>query len=96
MHCGEPLKGAQRVVRPGGGELLEFVTLHVPLLPGMVAPSIAGDIRIAPGIVEEGVMAVGDETALKHGMAVRAIAEIKPEEGVYACRFVPVTEGAAQ
>ena len=41
-------------------------------------------------------MAVGDETALRHGMTVRAIAEMKPEEGVYACRFVPVNEGAAQ
>ena len=96
MHCGSPLSEAQRVTRPGGGELLEFVTLHVPLLPGMAAPSIAGDIRIAPGIVEEGVMAVGDETALRHGMTVRAIVEMKPEEGVYACRFVPVNEGAAQ
>ena len=46
MHCGSPLSEAQRVTRPGGGELLEFVTLHVPLLPGMAAPSIAGDIRI--------------------------------------------------
>jgi uncharacterized OB-fold protein len=96
MHCGDPLGNAQRVARPGGGELLEFVTLHVPLLPGMVAPSIAGDIRIAPGIVEEGVVAVPDDQLLKHGMALRAVAEVRPEEGVYACRFVPVNEGAVQ
>lgn len=96
MHCGEPLSTAQRVSRPGGGELLEFVTLHVPLLPGMAAPSIAGDIRIAPGVVEEGVMAVADEAALRHGMVVRAIADWKPEEGVYDCRFVPAKEGATQ
>jgi uncharacterized OB-fold protein len=96
MHCGDPLSAAQRVTRPGGGELLEFVTLHVPLLPGMAAPSIAGDIRIAPGIVEEGVVAVANDGVLKHGMALRAVAQVKPDDGVYACRFVPVEEGAMQ
>lgn len=96
MHCGSPLNDAPRVSLPGGGELLEFVTLHVPLLPGMVAPNIAGDIRIAPGIVEEGVISVPDESVLRHGMALRAIAEMREADGVYACRFVPVGEEVVQ
>ena len=89
-HCGDPLVDAQKLSRPGGGELLEYVTLHVPLAPGMAAPSIAGDVRIAGGIVEEGVISVSDETALRHGMALRAIADVREAQGVYACRFVPV------
>jgi uncharacterized OB-fold protein len=89
-HCGDPLVDAQKVGRPGGGELLEYVTLHVPLAPGMAAPSIAGDVRIADGIVEEGVISVSDETALRHGMALRAVADVREAQGVYACRFVPV------
>lgn len=96
MHCGQPLEGAVQVVRPGGGELLEFVTLHVPLMPGMAAPSIAGDIRIAPGIIEEGVIAVADETLLRPGMALRAVAAVNEADGVYACRFVPENQEAVQ
>lgn len=96
MHCGAPLSEERKVTRPGGGELLEFVTLHVPLSPGMKAPSIAGDIRIAKGIVEEGVIAVADESALKPGMALIAIAEIQQAEGTYGCRFVPSSTQEAQ
>jgi uncharacterized OB-fold protein len=94
-HCGDPLAGAQKLSRPGGGELLEYVTLHVPLAPGMAAPSIAGDVRIADGIVEEGVISVSDETALRHGMALGAVADVREAQGVYACRFVPVDAKAA-
>jgi uncharacterized OB-fold protein len=88
-HCGDPLIDARKVRRPGGGELLEYVTLHVPLAPGMPAPSIAGDVRIADGIVEEGVISVRHETVLHPGMAVRAMADVRAADGVYACRFVP-------
>ena len=42
MHCGQPLDAVAPEVRPGGGTLLEYVTLHVPLAPGLPAPSIAG------------------------------------------------------
>ena len=90
MHCGDPLHHATRITRPGEGELLEWVTLHVPLLPGMAAPSVAADIRLAPGIVEEGVLAVADDAALRPGMALRAVAAVNAAEGVYGCRFVPV------
>jgi uncharacterized OB-fold protein len=95
MHCGDPLQDAQTLRRPGGGELLEFVTLHVPLTPGMVVPSIAGDVRIAPGIVEEGVIGVKDEGSLRPGMRLRAVAEPDEAQGVYACRFVPEEQGAS-
>lgn len=93
--CGHPLEEAQTLRRPGGGELLEYVTLYVPLAPGMSTPSIAGDVRIADGIVEEGVIGVDDEASLRPGMALRAVAVPLEAQGVYACRFVPVEQEVA-
>lgn len=92
QHCGVSLDGAERIARAGCGELLEFVTIHVPLRPDMAAPSIAGDIRIADGVVQEGLLVVDEETQLRHGMAVRAVAVPLPGGDYYACRFVPVVE----
>ena len=93
-HCGDPLTEATRLTRPGQGELLEFVTIHVPLMPGMNAPAIAGDIRLAEGIVEEGVIAVKDESVLRTGLTLKAVADVREALGVYACVFVPMNEGA--
>ncbi|WP_092002624.1 zinc ribbon domain-containing protein [Polaromonas sp. OV174] len=94
-HCGDALVDAQKVSRPGGGELLEYVTLHVPLVPGVVAPRIAGDIRIADGVVEEGMIAAEDGAALSPGVMLQAVAEMRDAEGVYACRFVPANAKVA-
>lgn len=94
-HCGDALQDAQTVARPGGGTLLEFVTLHVPLLPGLQTPRIAGDIRIADGVVEECVIAVPDESELHVGMALRAVAVAQPSGEMFDCRFVPAQAGGA-
>ncbi|CAA2109379.1 Zn-ribbon domain-containing OB-fold protein [Variovorax paradoxus] len=94
MHCGHPAGDNAPVARPGGGTLLEYVTLHVPLVPGMPAPSIAGDIRIAPQVVEEGVIAVNDEGMLSPGMALRAVAVPLAGGERYGCAFVPEQEAA--
>lgn len=94
-HCGDALQDAQTVARPGGGTLLEFVTLHVPLLPGLQTPRISGDIRIADGVVEEGVIAVPDESELHVGMALRAVAVAQPSGEMFDCRFVPAQAGGA-
>jgi hypothetical protein len=75
--------------------LLEYVTLHVPLVPGMPAPSIAGDIRIAEQVVEEGVIAVDDESALHPGMALAGGGRCRwPPATATAARFVPAQEAA--
>ncbi len=92
MHCGHALEGAEHVARPGGGTLLEYVTLHAALVPGMALPSIAGDIRIADNVVEEGVIGVADESALAQGMAMRAVAVPLPAGTHYGCQFVPARE----
>ncbi|MDB5816684.1 MAG: hypothetical protein JWQ11_324 [Rhizobacter sp.] len=89
MHCGASLVDAEAVRKPGGGQLLEWVTLHVALVPGLAAPSIAADIRIEDGIVEEGVIDVADEALLDHGMTLRAVAVPTAGGDSYSCRFRP-------
>jgi len=92
MHCGGPLDEAEQVVLPGEGTLMEYVTLHVALVPGMPVPAVAGDIRIADGIVEQGVIGVADESGLRPGMALSAIAAFDDDGQTYRCAFVPVEE----
>lgn len=89
MHCGSSLESADLVTQPGEGTLLEFVTLHVPLTPGMSAPRIAGDVRIAEDVVEEGVIGCTDESLLSPGMPLRAIAVPLPSGTHFGCRFMP-------
>lgn len=89
MHCGHPVDASAQVARPGGGTLLEYVTLHVPMVPGLPAPSIAGDIRIADQVVEEGAIGVADESLLAPGMAMRAVAVPLATNEHYGCHFVP-------
>ena len=91
-HCGDSLKDAAQVARPGHGTLMEYVTLHVPLLPGMEVPRIAADILLEAGPIEEGVIQGTDEAALRVGMALRAVAVPVPGGEFFACRFAP-TEG---
>lgn len=95
MHCGQPTEGAETVALPGGGTLMECVTVHVPLFPGMVAPCVVADIRIAPQVVEEGVIAVDDESRLAPGATLKAIAVADMAAEVFDCRFVPADAEAA-
>ncbi len=90
MHCGHPVDASVQVRRPGGGTLLEYVTLHVAMAPGLPTPSIAGDISIAEQVVEEGVIGVADESLLAPGMAMRAMAVPLASGEHYGCQFVPV------
>lgn len=89
MHCGDSLEHAAHIARPGIGTLLEYITVHVPLAPGMPAPIIAGDIRLAEGMVEEAVITAADEAALHPGMAMIAVANIDEQGRTFSCAFVP-------
>lgn len=95
-HCGSTLQDAPQVARPGTGTLLEYVTLHVPLLPGMAVPRVAADIQLTEdGLIEEGVLAATDEAGLRIGMRLCAIAVPAPAGESFDCRFVPAQEVAA-
>ena len=54
------------------------------------------DILIEEGLIEEGVVAAADESALRVGMALRAVAVALPGGETFACRFVPAAAGAAE
>lgn len=95
MHCGDALERAEQIVRPGTGILIEAITLHTALVPGMAAPSVVGDIQIADDIVEEGVIGVASESDLQPGMTLKAVAAAEPTGTHYTCHFVPVSAGAA-
>ena len=96
MHCGDALDKGLMLTRPAIGTLLEYATLHVPLTPGMAAPSIAGDVLLAQGIVEEGVIAVADDKLLAPGMTLKAVAKVRDAEGTYGCEFIPADREAAR
>jgi len=96
MHCGASLQGVEPVAKPGTATLLEFVTLHVSLVPGMAVPSIVGDLRLEDGIIEEGVIAgVADESALRHGMSLRATPQFIEASQTFECVFTPTAPEAS-
>lgn len=104
-RCGAARDSGDEVSRPARGELLNWVTVHVDLVPGLKAPYVVGEVRLAPGVVEEVLIEVSAETQLSVGqqMVARAPAAqatgsgndsvVKP-----ALRFVPATTvaGGAQ
>ncbi len=97
---GCPLCGAapERVAEEelsGRARLLEFITIHTPVAPGLKPPVVVGEAEIAPGIVEEIELGV-QEDRLTLGMEVQAVPVEIGKDGarVAAIRFVPA-EGPA-
>ena len=50
--------------------LLNFVTVHTALAPGLQVPAVIGEVALAPGLVEEARIDVANEDALTLGMAL--------------------------
>lgn len=98
-HYGCPRCGAEPVeVREetldGRATLLNFLTLHTRLTPTLPVPLVVGEAEIAPGMIQE-IMLAGDQEQYHDKMVVQAVpVEItKDDAQVIACRFVP--EGTA-
>lgn len=90
--CGAPGEGGKTVRRPGICTLHNVLTVHQNLEPTLKAPYVVGEIELADGIVEEGVLAVDDETAVAPGMTVHAVAAPHPgDPSLFVCRFAPPT-----
>lgn len=88
--CGTPSEHGKIVRRPGICKLHNVLTVHQNLEPTLKAPYVVGEIELAPGIVEEGVLAVEDESAVAPGMTVHAMAAPHPvDAGLFVCRFAP-------
>jgi uncharacterized OB-fold protein len=50
--------------------LLNFVTVHTALAPGLQVPAVIGEVALAPGLVEEARIDVANEDVLTLGMAL--------------------------
>lgn len=94
--CGAPADSGELVARPARGVLLEYVTVHAPLVKGMEPPFVVGDVALAPGVVEEVVLAVDDEAALAPGIEVVGLAWPDADGQRYECRFAPATGARAE
>lgn len=72
------------VACPRAPVLKNFVTLHAELAPGLPVPCVIGEVELAPGVIEEALIAVADESTLTLEMPLRA--EPRGDEG---WQFVP-------
>lgn len=88
--CGAPGESCIEEELSGEATLLEFITIHGTVVPGVNPPIVVGEAEIAPGIVEEIELGV-HEDQLRLGMMIQAVpVEIdRSDETVIACRFVP-------
>ncbi len=78
--------GLETVELGGPATLLACITLHQPVLPGVVPPLVVGRLHFAEGLVVDGVL---DGTAEPPpGTPMRAV--VVAEDGVLVCRFRPV------
>lgn len=76
----------EQVELSGQATLLACITLHQPVLPGVVPPLVVARLQLAEGPVVDGVL---DGTAEPPpGTAMRAV--LVAEDGALACRFRPV------
>ncbi|MCA0873562.1 hypothetical protein LCL97_22245 [Seohaeicola saemankumensis] len=92
-RCGaEPGRVAEQAL-DGRATLLSFATIHSRLSPLITPPCVVGEAEIAPGLIEE-IMLAGEESQYADGMAVRAVGvEItRGDTAVLACRFEPAED----
>jgi uncharacterized OB-fold protein len=68
--------------------LRNFITLHGDVVPGLTPPVVVGEVEIAPGVVEEALIAVDDEAQLKLDMPMEAIGA-DPADTQRGLRFRP-------
>lgn len=91
--CGRPADALETVPPPAIPRLRNFVTLHAPLVPGLEPPCVIGEVELAPGVVEEALIDVADESALRLDMP---LAVVDRGEAGAPTRFAfrPAEEGA--
>lgn len=77
----------------GRARLLEFVTIHTRIAPGLRPPVVVGEAEIAPGLYEEIEIGV-PEDRLTLNMELQAIPVAIERDDVssLAIRFVPVAD----
>ncbi len=71
------------------------VTLHAQLHPDLPAPCVIGEVELAPGVVEEAVLDLTDESAAVLGMPLKPIA-IRQDDGAVRWRFASLAQKECQ
>lgn len=86
-HCGAEAAALQAVTPPDVPRLLNFVTVHAELAPGLPVPCVIGEVLLAADLVEEALIEEVSEEGLQLGMALRP----RAVEGgaTVGWRFVP-------
>lgn len=92
--CGAGSESLLAKPLPGPAILRNAVTVHAELAPGLPVPCVVGEIELAPGVIEEALLQVADESELKLGTAVEPL-HLGEAGGTSPWRFVPVKELAA-
>ena len=95
-HCGAAPAQLRTEACAASVRLLNFVTVHAPLAPGLKVPAVIGEVALAPGLVEEVRIDVADESALTLGMALMPEwrAEVEGAAGSWVFRPVTAEVGA--
>ncbi|WOB06642.1 hypothetical protein [Piscinibacter gummiphilus] len=78
-----------KVPMPQTPVLRNFITLHGDVVPGLTPPVVVGEVEIAPGVVEEALIAVDDESRLTLDMPMEAIGA-DPADTQRGLRFRPL------
>lgn len=78
-----------KVPMPQTPVLRNFITIHSDVAPGLTPPVVVGEVEIAPGVVEEALIAVDDESKLTLDMPMEAIGA-DPADRQRGLRFRPV------
>lgn len=77
-----------KVPMPQTPRLRNFITLHGELAPGLTPPVVVGEVELAPGVIEEALIAVADESQLTLDMPMEAIGA-NPADTQRGLRFRP-------
>ena len=94
-HCGAAAAKLRTEACAAAVRLLNFVTVHAPLAPGLKVPAVIGEVALAPGLVEEARIDVADESALSLGMALAPVWQPGAEDVAGSWVFRPVTPEVA-
>jgi len=89
-HCGAPAAQLRAEACAAPVHLLNFVTVHAPLAPGLKVPAVIGEVALAPGLVEEARIDVADESTLELGMALTPVWQPGAEDTAGSWAFRPM------
>lgn len=85
-HCGAEPALLEAIDCMGPVALRNAVTVHSPLAPGLAVPCVIGEVELCPGVVEEVLIDVADESQLSLGMALRPAWRAAEEGGMWVFR----------